>query len=237
MTVAGQSAAKRGRCSRAELEQKVLEIVERCNKEGKAPTNKEVLEALNERYGAGVDRRCVSRILRGLEDRQVLVRVRGRGNKVYNVLKNYSHLLGGRPSIMGHVEDLAAGLEVLATAGPPQPSGRALSAGDVRRAYYALQHVLRGSRFSHLKKLLEEGDLEAFRREAAAEADRLRELARSGERGDLKELVDKLGSCKVCGMPPSVEEAEVLARWWGALGLGGYDPDTGTKRRPPGIII
>jgi len=90
---------------------------------------------------------------------------------------------------------------------------------DLRKAYYALQHILRGKKFERARDLLNRGEVYDFSREVERLADELKDFGKYYSKKGGKEPTKYYGSCEICGTKLSEREKEALRKWCEKLGL------------------
>jgi len=231
-----------------ELDELIKSIVREYNEIGVAPTYSAIQDALRERYGI---KRRMDKRLEGLVRRGELVRCKLGSRKsapAYYMLPEYESRLwpmfcGARVS-EEHFRDIIEGLKEPSIAFRELRDFRPSRLGDdsERKAWYALQHILRGSNFKHLGELLDSREVDKFRVEAMKVADRLgsftdqilEEYKVESEKGVIGyngvKFERDYGSCEVCGRELNEEEEKIIEKWSNMLA-------TGTRFRRGGHIF
>jgi len=238
------------RCDSTRLEDRVLNVVIEFNKKGRAPRFSEIRDAVPELKMCKDPNKdpdkVLDRILSRLVRSGVLIKYKTdpkrRSSEAFYVAGGYEHLLDKyRFSLteehlltivegMYSIINLRYGLFLTsdlnrAYAIPPESVGWMAEAAG--KAYLALQHILSGKAFTHLRRLLDDVSFEKktmeFLSELRREADYLRDF-RHKILSEGEKVAKLYGRCEVCGPRLTEDEKKKLREWWQKLGLQGYSP-------------
>jgi len=217
-----------------ELDDLIKSIVREYNERGVAPTYSAIRDDLRVRYGIEkrVDKRLESLVRRGELLRCKLGK--RKSAPAYYMLPEYelrlwSKFCGARVS-EEHFRDIIEGLKELSIAYMEHRRLWPAFYGNEsqKKAWYALQHILRGAKFKLLRELLNSEDpmkIYEFIQEALKMVEILRSFINQileGYKVKSKEgtieydgvrFEKDYGSCNICGRELSREEGEVFVKW------------------------
>jgi len=235
-------------CDLTRLEEHVLTVIREFNERGRAPRFSEIRDAVKSELEMCRDpNRILERTLSRLVKSGALVKRKADANRksseAFYAVKEYGYLLEeyGSPLTEEHLLTIVEGMYGIAGvkhltfttselfrayAIPPEAAG--MIEEVARKAYLALQHILRGKAFAHIRALLNEDRFGEKKTEILSEilreADRLRDFRRrilENSKNDSKKVAKLYGTCEVCGPRLTEDEKKMLKEWWQKLGLRG----------------